>query len=60
MSERWCVHTPDQPEGYLAWHRWAEEKNKTHRPIRCKGCGLFIKWIARANKTAKRGNKKTG
>lgn len=44
-------HTP-QPEGYLAWHEWAEKMLKTHSQHRCKHCGLFVIW-----KPLKRGRK---
>lgn len=37
------LHTPS-PEGYLAWHEWAEKKSKTHRQERCPGCGLWAIW----------------
>jgi hypothetical protein len=37
-------HTP-AAAGYLEWHEWAEQKAKTHRQIRCKGCGLFAIWV---------------
>lgn len=33
-----------QPEGYLAWHEWAEKKSKTHHQVKCDGCGLFAIW----------------
>lgn len=33
------------PEDYLAWHAWAEKMQKTHRQIRCSGCGLFKVWV---------------
>lgn len=39
-------HTPC-PSGYLAWHEWAEEMAKTHRQVRCKGCGLYAVWVPR-------------
>ena len=39
-------HTP-RPEGYLEWHYWAGEKVKTHRQIRCPGCGLLRIWVKR-------------
>lgn len=38
-------HTPNQPEGYLQWHSWAARMSKTHRQIRCEGCGLFQIWV---------------
>ena len=40
-------HTP-APEGYLAWYAWAERKAKTHRQVRCAGCGLFALWVRKA------------
>lgn len=42
-------HTP-APVGYLAWHNWAETMNKTHKQVRCMGCGLFKIWIKRKGK----------
>lgn len=33
------------PEGYLAWHEWAEKKAKTHKSTRCPGCGLYKVWV---------------
>ncbi len=38
------LHTP-QPEGYVAWHKWAEEKAKTHAQVRCPYCELYEIWI---------------
>lgn len=40
-------HTPS-PEGYLAWHAWAERKSRTHRQIKHQPCGLFAVWVPRA------------
>lgn len=39
-----CRHTPC-PQGYLAWHTWAERKAKTHRQKRCPDCGLWAIWV---------------
>lgn len=39
-------HTPS-PAGYIAWHTWAARMNRTHRQLRCKGCGRFRIWIPR-------------
>ncbi|KKN68704.1 hypothetical protein LCGC14_0448950 [marine sediment metagenome] len=39
-------HTP-YPDGYIQWHSWAHEANKTHRQIRCSGCNRFTIWIPR-------------
>lgn len=36
-------HT-ESPDGYIAWHEWAERKAKTHVQERCPGCGLFMIW----------------
>ena len=33
------------PAGYSQWVEWVEEKSKTHKQIRCSGCGLFKIWI---------------
>lgn len=39
-------HTP-HPEGYLAHAAWAEKKLKTHKQIKCPGCGLWAIWVRR-------------
>jgi hypothetical protein len=41
-------HTPS-PSGYFAWHEWAEEKAKTHKQIRCPGCGLWAIWLPKGS-----------
>ena len=33
-----------QPEGYLQWHEWAENKAKTHTQEQCPVCGLWCIW----------------
>lgn len=38
-------HTPDQPTGYIAWFGWAQRMSKTHRQIKCEGCGLYQVWV---------------
>jgi hypothetical protein len=35
------------PEGYLAWHEWAERKARTHAQERCEGCGRWAIWRRR-------------
>lgn len=40
-------HTPC-PDRYSAWRAWADEKMRTHRPVRCPGCGLFARWVRRS------------
>lgn len=42
-------HT-NQPSGYIAWHDWAQKKTKTHRQVRCQGCGLFSIWVPRKSR----------
>ncbi len=37
-------HTP-HPRGYLAHGEWAEGMARTHRQVRCPGCGLFAIWL---------------
>jgi hypothetical protein len=32
------------PNGYLAWHEWAEEMSKTHKQVKCEGCGRYSIW----------------
>jgi len=32
------------PEGYIAWHEWAEKKSKTHTQIQCPECKLLAIW----------------
>lgn len=40
-----CVpHTP-APTGYVARAEWAERMSRTHRQVRCPGCGLFKVWV---------------
>ena len=38
-------HAPNQPTGYVQWHKWAEKMTKTHEQIRCPDCGLFMIWV---------------
>jgi hypothetical protein len=37
-------HTPS-PEGYIQWHAWAKSMSKTHRQVRCTGCGRWSIWV---------------
>lgn len=39
-------HTP-APSGYNQWHDWARKMLRTHKQIRCTGCGLYQIWIPR-------------
>jgi hypothetical protein len=40
------LHT-EGPDGYSAWHDWAEEMDKTHRQELCPGCRLYAIWTPR-------------
>lgn len=47
-EKKFTLHCPNhtiQPEGYLNWHSWAEEMSKTHKQIKCPGCGKYAIWI---------------
>ena len=47
MRKRACPDPAEHtrcPEGYMAWHSWAERMSKTHRQFRCPHCGLFEVW----------------
>jgi hypothetical protein len=46
-----CEHTPC-PEGYLEWHSWAKRMAKTHRQVRCPGCGLWKVWVLKPNRVS--------
>jgi ribosomal protein L37AE/L43A len=43
-----CKHTPC-PSGYVNWHMWAEQKDKTHDQHRCPACGRWRVWRKRAD-----------
>jgi len=45
-----CKHTPC-PNGYIAWHFWAERKEKKFKQIECPTCGLFKVWILKEKET---------
>ena len=32
------------PEGYVERSLWADEMMKTHKQVKCKGCGLYVIW----------------
>jgi len=33
------------PDGYVAFHEWAEEMMRTHRSTKCKDCGRYAVWV---------------
>ena len=39
-----AAHTP-APVGWPDWHAWASRMSKTHRQLRCPGCGLWMIWV---------------
>lgn len=43
-------HTPC-PHGYVQRQNWAEEMLKTHRQVKCSGCGLYKVWVPKKSKT---------
>jgi hypothetical protein len=34
-------HTPC-PQGYAAWHTWADQMRKSHRQVKCPECHLYV------------------
>lgn len=48
------LHAKDAPEGYLAWHEWAEKKAKTHDQSQCPGCGRWKVWTKRSRVSQER------
>lgn len=42
-------HSPlaDEPQGYVAWHEWAEVKSRSHVQSRCSACGKYAVWHER-------------
>lgn len=39
------------PEGYLAWHEWAERMSETHTQRRCPECGFWSIWEKRMTRS---------
>lgn len=39
------IHHTESPAGYNQWHFWAREMSRTHRQIKCTGCGLYVIWV---------------
>jgi hypothetical protein len=39
-----AAHAKDKPSGYLEWHKWAEEMEKTHNQTQCPHCGYWVIW----------------
>lgn len=53
MADVQCINKSNHtecPEGYLAWHNWAQKISKTHKQIKCQACGFLTIWIKK-NKT---------
>lgn len=51
--DNWENHS-QAPTGVLQWHAWAAEKSKTHKQIKCKGCGLYQIWIPKVTDLAEK------
>jgi len=34
------------PTNVHLWCEWADQAYKTHRPVACPGCGLYLIWVA--------------
>lgn len=48
-----CPNAKDHtqhPEGYVAHLTWAYEMLRTHRQVRCAGCGLWAIWVPKKKK----------
>lgn len=45
-------HTP-RPEGYMAWMSWADRMSKTHKQIKCAGCGRYTIWVPKGQRVSK-------
>ncbi len=45
-----CKDHTEEPQGYLAWHAWAEKKMKKHYQIRCDECGLWKIWRRKSSR----------
>lgn len=35
------------PKNYFGWLAWAEQKQKTHRQVRCPDCKRYAIWVRR-------------
>ena len=43
IAKAQCNHTPTPP--YPEWLDWARQKSRTHKQVRCPGCGLWHVWV---------------
>lgn len=50
------LHTPC-PDGYLAWHAWADKMGKTHKTRKCPTCGMWAIWEPKTKRATKGGVK---
>ena len=53
MAARLCPNSENHtlcPEDYIQWHEWAKSMDKTHKQIKCKGCGLYTIWVPRTHR----------
>jgi hypothetical protein len=40
------------PSGYVAFFAWAERMSRTHRQLKCSGCGRWQLWVPRQDQDA--------
>jgi len=45
------IHHTEVPQDYLAWHSWAKLMSKTHRQLKCAGCGRYLIWLPKQKET---------
>lgn len=43
-------HEP-MPTAYVEFDGWGAKMNKTHKNVKCSGCGLYKIWVERTKKT---------
>ena len=46
VCSNYTEHTLE-PEGYIAWHLWAEKMARTHKQVKCPTCGKYVIWKRR-------------
>ena len=43
------LHHPGEPDGYVAWHDWADRMRVDHVQLRCPACGLWSVIVKRTS-----------
>jgi hypothetical protein len=41
------------PPGYIQWHPWAARKARTHKQIKCTGCGFYAIWVPKTRRKSR-------